>query len=356
VSSPNTNIKVQDASIELDMSHSQLRASHPVHVKYLKNMGVQASFSVSIVCEGKLWGLIACHHLSPKVLSITERQTCEELTRIAALHMENTIRADLERRRYSYRVAISEINGAMNAQRKGFQAINAHIAEIKTLFNADGIWHHLGGNDFFSGNVPDDTSLSTLNNWVARLNRNQVSANNEIPPELANNRALVRFASGIIHIPLNKNDFILIMRQEQIENVLWAGKPQSIDNSEGSFAALSPRSSFQKWSQQLEGQSEPWHELEIESAQRLREELIDYLDRSEIEEMALKDALTGLSNRLQFERNLDDAIRLSIESDSMFAVYMIDLDNFKPVNDTMGHAAGDELLINVGKRLSSLLR
>ncbi|MDX1451469.1 MAG: diguanylate cyclase [Oleiphilaceae bacterium] len=356
VSAPTASFSLIEGGYDIDMSYAHLRAIHPVHIKYLQNMGVAASFSLSIVCEGKLWGLIACHHLSPKVLSIRERQRCEELTRMAAMHMNDVMRTELERKRYAYRVAISEMRGSLNAQRKGFQTINAHIESIKALFHGDGVWHRLGGQDYFGGNVPDQTSLSILRNWVDRLNRNQINARHEIPKELASQPALVRFASGMLYIPLNKNDFILVLRQEQLENVTWAGKPQSIENPDDSVAALTPRSSFQKWSQELKGQSEPWHELDIESAQRLREELIDYLDRSEMEEMALKDALTGLSNRLCFERRLEEAIRYSIEHDTMFAVYMIDLDNFKPVNDGMGHAAGDALLIQVSERLSTLVR
>ncbi len=356
VSMPVTNIKTLDASVELDMTFSQLRAVHPVHIKYLENIGVCASFSVSIVCAGKLWGLIACHHLSAKVLSMSERQTCEELTRITAMHMNDLMKADIERMRYSYRVSVSEIRGTLNAQNKGKKAVNARIADIKSLFNADGVWHHFDGNDTFSGNVPDQSSIAALKNWLAKLEKHNINARSSIANELMSYPALMRFASGIIYIPLNNNDFIVLLRQEQVENVSWAGKPQNIDHNEESVSALTPRSSFQQWTQQLKGQCSPWHELDIETAEQFREELIDYLDRSEIEFMAMRDNLTGLANRLSYERKMEESIRAAIENDSTFAVFMIDLDNFKPVNDTLGHAAGDELLKQVSTRLSKLVR
>lgn len=356
VSMPVTNIKTLDASVELDMTFSQLRAVHPVHIKYLDNIGVCASFSVSIICAGKLWGLIACHHLTAKVLSMSERQTCEELTRITAMHMNDLMKADIERMRYSYRVSVSEIRGTLNAQNKGKKAVNSRINDIKSLFNADGVWHHFDGNDTFSGNVPDQASIAALKNWLAKLEKNNINARSSIATELMSYPALIRFASGIIYIPLNNNDFIVILRQEQIENVSWAGKPQNIDNEEESVSALTPRSSFQQWTQQLQGQCNPWHELDIETAEQFRGELLDYLDRSEIELMAMRDNLTGLANRLSYERKMEESIRASIENDSTFAVFMIDLDNFKPVNDTLGHAAGDELLKQVSMRLSKLVR
>lgn len=356
VNQTTTKVITHDPTVQLDMTFAQLRAIHPVHIKYLQNLGVPASFSLSIVCDGKLWGLMACHHLSPKVLTISERQSCEELTRITAMHMSNLIAGEKEKARYQYRVSISEIRGALIAQTQGKQALSARISKIKSTFNANGVWQHIDGDDFFSGNVPDKTSLIQLKNWLAQLDRQKISYRFQIPPSLANNPALVKFASGLIYLPLNPKDFIVIFRQEMIENVNWAGKPQSIDNEAGSVAALTPRSSFQKWSQQVTGQCEPWQDVDIEAAEKLQEELIDYLERSNIEYMALRDNLTGLANRLSFERKMEASIRQSIEENSMFAVFMIDLDNFKPVNDTMGHAAGDELLIQVSDRLQSLVR
>ncbi len=356
VNEPQIAIELVNTENKIDLTWSQLRAVHPVHLRYLNNMGVQASFTLSIVCEGKLWGMIACHHLSPKLLSIHQRQHCEELVRICALHMNSVIASNIEQQRYGYRVTLSQIRGAINSQKKGFNAINICIAELKKLFNADGIWHHFEGKDLFSGNVPDKPSLSLLKNWVDGLDHNKVSTTDNIPSDLSVHPSLVRFCSGLLHIPLNNNDFILLMRQEQVETVNWAGKPHSLKTEDESVLALTPRASFQQWTEHLKGKSLPWNVLEIESADLLRSELIDYIEQSEIEAMALKDPLTGLANRMLFERELERSLQKSIEADHMFAVYMIDLDNFKPVNDTFGHAAGDEVLIQVSQRMSSLLR
>ncbi len=356
VNSPAVAVELFSPEASLDLTWAQLRAVHPVHIQYLKNMGVEASFSLSIVCGGKLWGMIACHHLEPKMLNLSQRQHCEELVRISALHMNSEMSSLLEQKRGGYRIALSEIRGAINTQTKGFNAINGHINELRHLFNADGIWHYFEGRDYLSGNVPDNVSLSLLKNWVDSLDHNQVSSIHSIPDDLAKSPALIRFCSGLLHIPLNKDDFILVMRQEQVETVQWAGKPHTFAAENESVLALTPRSSFNIWSQELKGQSHPWHILEIESAQVLRTELIEYLEQSEIEAMALTDPLTGLANRLLFERQLEKSLKHAIEEDQMFAVYMIDLDHFKPINDTMGHAAGDEVLVQVSRRMSDLLR
>jgi PAS domain S-box-containing protein len=72
------------------------------------------------------------------------------------------------------------------------------------------------------------------------------------------------------------------------------------------------------------------------------------LAEARIQRVAHHDSLTGLPNRLLFNDRLDQAVRLARRTGTQFALLYIDLDKFKPVNDTFGHAAGDELLKAVG--------
>lgn len=75
-----------------------------------------------------------------------------------------------------------------------------------------------------------------------------------------------------------------------------------------------------------------------------------------IRELAFFDPLTGLPNRSTLKRTLTAAIKKSNRDKSKLAVFFIDLDDFKKVNDSLGHAAGDELLIQVAKRLKDNIR
>jgi len=77
---------------------------------------------------------------------------------------------------------------------------------------------------------------------------------------------------------------------------------------------------------------------------------------NEIKRLALTDPLTGLANRNQFQSKIKEALELSERLSYHVALLMIDLDKFKPVNDTYGHPAGDELLVKVSERLRNLSR
>ena len=77
---------------------------------------------------------------------------------------------------------------------------------------------------------------------------------------------------------------------------------------------------------------------------------------AEIVHLARHDALTGLSNRAEFNAKLEEASKRLKRNGGAVTVMMIDLDRFKAVNDTLGHPAGDQLLIEVGRRLQSTIR
>ena len=80
---------LDDAGQPLDLSRSVLRSVSPIHVEYLRNMGVSASMSVSILRDGKLWGLFACHHYAPHRVSFGRRTAAELFGQMFSFLMEN---------------------------------------------------------------------------------------------------------------------------------------------------------------------------------------------------------------------------------------------------------------------------
>lgn len=101
-------------------------------------------------------------------------------------------------------------------------------------------------------------------------------------------------------------------------------------------------------------------EVKVDTERRFVGILTDITERKaaekEIELLAFYDPLTGLPNRRKLLDRLNDSIKLSRREHKRLAVFLMDLDKFKAVNDTLGHAAGDDLLKQVAKRITDRLR
>ncbi len=357
-SEPSPVLQLSEDSQALDLTYSTLRSAHPAHIQYLKNMGVAASLTLSLVIRGKLWGLIACHHLSPRALPIADRLAFEEMARIVALHLSNLLGLIEQETRAHVRGQLSTVRGAMTAAIDDARlALSHNLGAIRQTFGAGGGWLHYEGEDFFCGMTPDPLSLAPLRDFLERYPRDEVSFYNVVPEPLLPYRALAAHASGLLFIPLSGTDFLALMRPEVIDTVNWAGRPDFAQEYKPTATQqLTPRNSFAVWSQRVRNTAQPWTDCEIEHAATLRGEIQSFIGTARLEQIALHDSLTGLANRLLFERRLQQEVRTAMTRGTSFAVHMIDLDRFKNVNDTLGHAAGDELLCQVAARLKEQFR
>jgi chemotaxis family two-component system sensor kinase Cph1 len=338
-----------------DMTYSILRAVHPVHIQYLRNMGVQASLSLSLVVNGKLWGLVACHHMMHLTLNIHDRLALEEMAKLVSLHLRNLLSLVDQERQSNLRESLSMVRGTLQASSDNPQnGLALILGKLRELFRANGAWLNFEGQDHFVGLTPELQALAPLRNWLDLLPKETISQYHQLPDTLARHPAIVLHASGMLYIPISLTDYLVLMRQEVVHVVNWAGQPASLDDNDS--RSLTPRNSFAHWAQQVRNSAEPWHDIEASCAETLRKELIDYINMARLEQIALHDPLTGLANRLQFDKRLSLEVRHAFSRGGQFAMHMIDLDKFKPVNDTLGHAAGDALLKAVSNRLLQLVR
>lgn len=339
----------------IDLTHSRLRAVHPVHLEYLGNMQVAASFSLSVVFNGNLWGMIACHHPTPLEIPFDVQCELEEYLAIACMRIGALAeRASLEQHR-SIEAAFDEMKCQFNEldQRDLCDGIFEMIPRIQKTFEADGCWIKLDGREQISGKVPGGYAAAALLAWFRARPDPVCACFSELPPVLRAHDELRQWASGALHLPLMKDDFIILLRREQIETVRWAGRPNA---HEDGHAKLSPRSSFAQWVESVQYQSEPWLLDLLQGARRLHAELNDLLTTAHFAGLAFTDALTGLANRVRLRHFLEDALASANRSETTLAVYFLDLDGFKAINDRLGHHAGDELLRIVARRLERLMR
>jgi chemotaxis family two-component system sensor kinase Cph1 len=254
----------------LDMSDVALRSVSPIHIQYLKNMGVGASASVSIVMDGVLWGLIACHHASVRRLPYDVRLACDAL----AGGLARQIRALEEAEHYRERIGLRALEDAVAARLRADVPLEDFFdgagGELCDLMAADGFAAVQGSDLYPAGRCPADADVHALAAWALRRAEAQPFSTHQLADHFPAAEAFQARASGLLATTMSTEPptVLLWFRAEQTEVVNWAGNPHKA-NAADPNAPLTPRSSFEAWSEAVRGRSRPWSLLEIEAAGRL---------------------------------------------------------------------------------------
>jgi light-regulated signal transduction histidine kinase (bacteriophytochrome) len=269
---------------ELDMSLCILRASSPIHVQYLKNMGVRATLVVSLVIGERLWGLIACHHNEPRFVHFEKRAVCEVLseaiaTRIAALESFARGQAELSVRRLEQRMieAIAREGDWRAALFDRSQALLQPLGATGAALLFDG---HL----LTTGEVPGSTDLRALGTWLdgERKKGPGVISTASLGLDVPAFEPLTAVASGLVAVPVSETlgEYLMWFRPERIQTVTWGGDPFKAVVVGNDPTQLSPRRSFAQWHQLVEGTSEPWTAADLTAARLIGDTLADVILQS----------------------------------------------------------------------------
>ncbi|MBZ4415292.1 ATP-binding protein [Myxococcus sp. RHSTA-1-4] len=294
----------------LDLSCAALRSVSEVHLEYLRNMGVGASFSVSLLKDGVLWGLIACHHLSPRHVSAARRQACEVLARLLSLQLaaeERGAEATARARRAGLqgRLVTRLGEGPTLAV-----ALEAHQELLLELTGATGAALLLGdsldaGADeapLLAGKTPGEGEVRALAAWLATESGMGATFRTERLgasfPRLA---ASTDVAAGLLAVRLAPEAprFVLWFRPEVERTVTWAGNPHQPAWPEPGHARLHPRGSFDAWREQVRGASAPWTAADVEAAESFRGALAGVVLRQAAELSRLSRALSRSNAELE---------------------------------------------------------
>lgn len=248
----------------LDMTYSTLRSFSPMHIEYLKNMGVQASMSISLLQNGRLWGLIACHHLTPKQVSNPLHEAAAFISRMASVKL-SSIEA-LEQRNL--------VNKAIYIVGELLKYITAHseesillrlLPDLQDLPDATGILMLVEGKLYVHGEVPDPEAINSLIAWVGSQPKTEVFSCDHLAQQFSPASAYQDIAAGLLATPLSSDmrNCIVWLRKEKLRTVHWAGNSEKILHQDSDFnLRLSPRTSFDTWAELWRGRCAPWSHIE----------------------------------------------------------------------------------------------
>ena len=255
----------------LDMSDSVLRSVSPIHIQYLKNMGVAASASISIVKDGALWGLIACHHHSPRVMPADVRVACRALAGGLSRQIKAREETDVYRQRVRLRTFEDDLVALLSREGPLNDAISNHLTEIMRMLGGDGVAVLRGSDLVLGGRCPSEATVRKLAAWTIERSDEAVFATDRLVESYPMRPEDSQLAAGLLGITISAVEpwVVLWFRAEEIEVINWAGNPHKSVTS-GPGGALTPRASFEAWSETVRGRARPWTMPEIEAATRLR--------------------------------------------------------------------------------------
>lgn len=271
-----------------DLTHSILRSAFPCHLEYLHNMGVGASLTISLMKDNQLWGLIACHHRSPKYVPYELRKACEFLGRV--IFSEIATREEVADHAHRVQIATLQNNliDAMSQADYFVEGLTSDQANLLDLVGAGGAAIFFGNQWTLVGRTPAEDELNYLVQWLRKQMEDEIFHTDALPLIYSDAQRFKAVASGLLAIPISKRSYILWFRPEVIQTVNWGGDPNNayaVEESEQGLK-LSPRQSFALWKETVRCKSLSWKAIETKAALELRKAVVNVVLR-QAEELAL---------------------------------------------------------------------
>lgn len=259
----------------LDLSHSVLRSVSPVHVEYLSNMGVGASMSISIVIGERLWGLIACHHMSPLLVPHSVRMSCQLLSQFVSTLVERNLNNERTQTLAHSAALRREIVAQVTDREDIVLALSADYHGFLRLMQSNGGAISLDRKTQVFDRAPSREGVNALINWCNENDVGDVFQSHDVGADLPELKTLLGDVCGVLAIRFyrEQNGYAFWFRSEQVEDVRWGGNPEKKYSTGPLGPRLTPRGSFSVWKETVRGKSLPWDATALEVATQLRLDL-----------------------------------------------------------------------------------
>lgn len=279
----------------LDLSLSVLRSVSPMHIEYLKNMGVHASMSISLIKENVLWGLVVCHHLTPKYISHEIRTASEFLGQIVSALLSAKQDNEAHEHEMQVKSMLMQLLANVAREENALDGLKKYGDDITAMVHAQGLAICTEEQYHTLGQVPAEKDLKEITAWLAANNTDDVFHTASLAETYSNAETIKQTASGILAIRISKvqGGYILCFRPEVVQTVNWGGDPNALAEAAQHTTGLHPRKSFELWKETIRSTALPWQACEIEAAGELRTAIVDMMLRDMLLQQTLGSWLNG---------------------------------------------------------------
>ncbi|MBS1093265.1 GAF domain-containing protein [Gluconobacter wancherniae] len=337
-------IRPQSAGLSgMDMSDVQLRSVSPVHLQYMKNMGIAASASVSLIVDGVLWGLIACHNVTPRQVGEDVRAACRTLAGVMARQLRNKEELVTYQERLRLRNAMEFLSSRMDTQTSVLDSVRALAPDLQTLFPCDGFAIVCGTEVFKSGILPEKSNILLMRDWLRLKSNYGVFSTSNLEAVFPGAAQYPELSAGVLAItlPFQKPIVLIWSRIELIETIEWAGNPHKAGPDEQ--GNLHPRTSFKTWEQTVRGRAPRWNNEQIQAARRLRRTLIEDHQNQQLRELnhTLNTTLQERENLLQQKDFLIREVNHRVQNSLQMVTSFLKLQTRGTSNEETAKALGE---------------
>ncbi|KAK1251770.1 hypothetical protein MKX07_007249 [Trichoderma sp. CBMAI-0711] len=254
----------EDLDVPLDMTHAYLRAMSPIHLKYLANMAVRSSMSISLNAFNELWGLMACHSYGNHGMRVSF--PIRKMCRLVG----DTASRNIERLSYASRLQARKLINTAPTDKNPTGYIVASSDDLLRLFDADFGLLSIRGETKILGVIEQSQEALAMLEYLRMRRLTSVVASQDVREDFPDLQYPLGFQviAGLLYVPLSEggHDFIVFFRRGQIQEVRWAGNPYEKTLREGTVGYLEPRASFKTWNELVVGKCREWVEEQIETA------------------------------------------------------------------------------------------
>ena len=326
----------QTEGAPLDLTYSALRAVSPIHIQYLKNMGVCSSFSISLIAHGQLWGLIACHNYSPRFINYKARDASKLIGQILSSALEYRQDEEDIEKAAKLNAAAVELAGYIEKDNYITDALTRHDTTVQDITTASGAVIVFDNNITTIGTTPSLDHINDIVKWLKVNMQDSVYYTHRFPEIFFQAQAYSNVASGILACMLSKelSEFIIWFKPEQLVSINWAGNPEKpVEDNGNGLLQLSPRKSFESWNQIVKNTSERWAGGEISAVIKVREQVMYAINRKANDIRLLNERLNLAYEELDtFSFTISHDLRTPLSSIKSYSELL--LTNNKSIDDS----------------------